>query len=459
MSKQFCVGLSIWILLNVSAVADEKKSDGKHHDHKVDFTIRSVGDGNWSDVKTWQPARLPSDGDRVLVSRGTKLIYDVQSDVKLRLVQVVGKLSFARDRDTLINVGVLKVQNSNVCSESGFACDFHDVNKAGEPVSVPDGQMPALEVGTIDNPIPAEFTARIRLHYFQGMDKQDAPAIACCSARMDFHGTPMSRTWADLGADAKPRDRTVVLSQEVTGWRAGDEVIVTGAKRTIRGHGVPRNNPRAVSTEARRVTKIEGRTITLDRPLEHEHFGSGDYRSEVANLSRNVIIESAEPTGVRGHTIYHMFSRGAISYARFSHLGKEGVLGRYSIHFHLVGNTMRGSSVLGRRSSIRTIVGLRFTERITWWFAIAWAISRWATVSSSKTARRFTTSSIATWAFRLTPERSCPTRYSRSIPMTAARSGGRTVVTRSSATPLVRTTGMAFATTVSVAAISTATCR
>jgi hypothetical protein len=223
----------------------------------------------------------------VLVTRGTNLIYDVQSDVKLRLVQVVGKLSFARDRDTLLNVGVLKVQNSNVCSESGFACDFHDVNKAGEPASAPDGHMPALEVGTFENPIPAEFTARIRLHYFQG------------------------------------------------------------AKRTIYDHGVPRNNPNAVSTESRRVTKIDGRTITLDRPLEHEHFGTGDYRSEVANLSRNVIIESADPAGVRGHTIYHMFSRGGISFARFAHLGKEGVLGRYAIHFHLVGNTMRGSSVLG----------------------------------------------------------------------------------------------------------------
>ena len=40
-------------------------------------------------------------------------------------------------------------------------------------------------------------------------------------------------------------------------------------------------------------------------------------------------------------------ARGGISYARFAHLGKEGVLGRYAIHFHLVGDTMRGSQVLG----------------------------------------------------------------------------------------------------------------
>ena len=70
-------------------------------------------------------------------------------------------------------------------------------------------------------------------------------------------------------------------------------------------------------------------------------------RCEVANLSRNVVIESADPRGVRGHTMYHHGSSGGISYAEFRHLGKEGVLGKYAIHFHLVQGTMRGSGVTG----------------------------------------------------------------------------------------------------------------
>jgi hypothetical protein len=45
--------------------------------------------------------------------------------------------------------------------------------------------------------------------------------------------------------------------------------------------------------------------------------------------------------------MYHRGSAGSISYAEFRHLGKEGVLGRYSIHFHLVRDTMRGASVIG----------------------------------------------------------------------------------------------------------------
>src|SRR5207302_3452927 len=56
---------------------------------------------------------------------------------------------------------------------------------------------------------------------------------------------------------------------------------------------------------------------------------------------------SAGPAGVRGHTMYHRHSAGSISYAEFRHLGKKGVLGRYALHYHLVGDTMRGSYVLG----------------------------------------------------------------------------------------------------------------
>jgi G8 domain/Prenyltransferase and squalene oxidase repeat len=312
----------------------------------VEFSIRSVRDGHWSDPRTWQPERVPASGDRVLVSRETRVLYNVDSPDVIRLVQVAGTLEFARDRSTLLNVGLVKIQNSAVCSESGFACDFHSINDAGEPHAPPEGRRPALLVGTPEAPIPAPHTARIRLHYLDGMHRDDAPAIACCSGRMELHGAPLSRTWVKLGTDAEAGASTVTLSEPVSGWRPGDEVIITGSVRKSRGRTF-RNNPEAVTTEERRITSIDGTSVQLDRPLDYAHRGSGEFRCEIANLSRNVIIESADPEGVRGHTVYHRFSQGGISYARFAHLGKEGVLGRYAIHFHLVGATMRGSSVVG----------------------------------------------------------------------------------------------------------------
>jgi len=328
----------------------QARAEHDHADH-VHFSITSVRDGDWSDTQTWNPARVPKQDDRVLIRRGTSVRYDARNKDVIRLLQIVGTLRFADDRDTELNVGLLKVQNSDTCSESGFACDFHDVNEAGEPVGLPGGPLPALLIGTPDDPIPAEHTARIRLHHLMGMNKEDAPAIACCSARMEIHGAPLNRTWVKLGGDVAAGGVDVTLAETVSGWRVGDEVIVTASERGSRGRTF-RDDPGSVNTEKRRIAEIisgpdASQRITLDRPLDKPHLGSGEFRSEIANLSRNVIIESADPKGVRGHTVYHRFSQGGISYARFAHLGKEGVLGRYAIHFHVVGDTMRGSRVQG----------------------------------------------------------------------------------------------------------------
>jgi len=327
-----------------SALFAEKAKTGA-----LNFDLNSVRSGAWSDSATWDAGRVPGNGERVLVSAGTRVGYDVESEAVIRLLQVAGELRFARDRSTTLNVGLLKVQNSERCSENGFRCDLHAITEEGEPTSAPGGVMSALEVGTREEPIPAQWTARIRLHYLEGMSKDDAPAVSACSARMDFHGAALSRTWVKLGAQVKPGDTAVVLAEAVTGWRVGDEVIVTGSlhERAVKTYREGQKNSDEPQTEERRIVGIEGTTLTLDRPLANEHFGTGEFRSEVANLSRNVIVESADPKGVRGHTIYHQFSTGGISYARFAHLGKEGVLGRYPIHFHLVEDTMRGSGVLG----------------------------------------------------------------------------------------------------------------
>ena len=340
-------GFCLLPLTAVMSADDHAGHHHHHHAHPVKFSVESAGNGDWSNPKTWKPARLPKDGDRVLVRPGHQVRYDVHSTAKIRLLQVAGTLVFARDRNTELNVGILKVQNSTVCTEDGFSCDLHTVNDAGEPHAAPEGPRPVLEIGTPDRPIPPQFTARIRLHFFKGFNKDDAPAVVCCAGRMDIHGAPLSRTWLDLGADAAAGENTVRLSALVTGWRAGDEVIVTGSEHHNSHGGQYREQPELLHTEVRRIVEIDGETLVLDRPLEHSHQGSGAFRSEVASLSRNVVIESADPAGERGHTLYHRFSDGGISYARFAHLGKENVLGRYPIHFHLLGSTGRGTSVVG----------------------------------------------------------------------------------------------------------------
>jgi hypothetical protein len=256
----------------------------------------------------------------------------VKSDAVIRGLNVAGTLAFVPDRDTLLNVGLIKIQPGDEYSEEGFDCDHPAPPDTGKP-------KPALLVGTPDRPIGAGKTAVIRLHYVEGMNKETCPGIVC-GGRWESHGQPMSRTWVKLGATAKAGDTAVSLAEPVTGWKAGDRVIVTGTQT----HGAAKT---ASTTEERVIVAVGGTKLTLDQPLTMAHLGDGEYRGEVANLSRTVVVESADPEGVRGHTMYHKGSAGSLSYAEFRHLGKKGVLGKYALHFHLVRDTMRGSTVVG----------------------------------------------------------------------------------------------------------------
>src|SRR5262249_38300837 len=183
------IALSIVCAAALSLRGDEPKKPGA-----APVLIRSAQSGPWSSPDTWEGKKVPQAGARVQVRAGHTVTYDVASDRVIRSIHVAGTLTFARDRDTRLDVGLIKIQAGDDASEDGFNCDAHP-NRA-EPTQ----DRPALEVGTANDPIPAGHTARIRLAAVEGLDKETCPAIVCCGGRMDLHGAPLSRTWVKLGA-------------------------------------------------------------------------------------------------------------------------------------------------------------------------------------------------------------------------------------------------------------------
>src|SRR5687768_11881813 len=129
----------------------------------VHFTARTAKSGLWSAAATWEKQRLPKAGDFVQIRPGHAVTYDVHSDQALRMLHVAGTLTFARDRDTRLDVGLIKVQPGEEATEGAVFCDYCPVD--------PKMPMPALVIGTLDHPIPANVTATVRLAYFQGTDK------------------------------------------------------------------------------------------------------------------------------------------------------------------------------------------------------------------------------------------------------------------------------------------------
>ena len=312
--------------------------------------VRSMASGSWTSPATWEQGSIPAGGDRVVVRAGHKVIYDSVSADVIRLVQVAGTLEFATDRDTRLDVGLLTIIPSETPSEQGFDCH-------APPRAVDETRpRPSLIVGRPGAPIPGRHTALICLHYVEGMNKESCPAIVCCAGRMELHGEPLRHTWVKLKREAADGASDLTVVESVTDWRAGDHLVVT---RTQRPGGGGSGGDEPDQNEERRFVSAGGSDLTggyplkLDAPLKFSHYADEreGFQGEIVNLTRNVVIESAEPDGIRGHTMFHNNSAGSISYAEFRHLGKRDILGKYSIHFHLCGNTMRGSSVIG--ASIR----------------------------------------------------------------------------------------------------------
>jgi len=304
--------------------------------------VRSTGSGRWSEPAIWEGGRVPGAGSRVQVRAGHVIIYDIRTDGAIRSIHVAGTLRFDPERDTRLDVGLIKIQNGDDPCESGFDCESRPV------LALPGEPRATLEVGSPDRPINPEHTALIRLTWVAGLDPEECPAIVCCGGRMDFHGAELSRSWVKLAATASRGATSVVLDQPVTGWKVGARVIVTATKmQAVADEGSVPSVCEHPATEERTIRAIEGTRLSLDSPLAFTHGATAKKRAEVAKLSRNVVVESGDPAGQRGHTMYHRNSAGSISYAEFRHLGKKGKLGKYSLHFHRVGDTMRGSSVIG----------------------------------------------------------------------------------------------------------------
>ena len=144
-----------------------------------------------------------------------------------------------------------------------------------------------------------------------------------------------------------------------SGWEVGDVIAITSSYYDL-------NEAEEFVIEA-----INGDTITLDREIQHDHIGEtqtyanqngdkvADFRASVILLSRDVKIEGDVDYDDRdlindqndtygGHIMVMTGADLHISGAELAFMGQEGVLGRYPVHAHELGDT--GSFVVENNS-------------------------------------------------------------------------------------------------------------
>ncbi|MCL6285636.1 hypothetical protein M3P21_19080 [Ruegeria sp. 2012CJ41-6] len=285
----------------------------------ADATHVAVKDGNWSDASTWSNGKVPGDGAMVHIPEGKDVTYDVYSAKELDMVRVDGTLSWSQNKDTSMHVDTILTSHGS-----------------------------HLEIGTMDNPMPADVSAEITFVDGPIDLKEDPGQISrglVAFGEVEIHGADKA-SYLTMNGGAQAGSKTITVEGDTDNWEVGDQILLVGTGDGSRD-------------ETRAIVSVNGNKITFDKALNYDHEPPAgfDFDTYVGNLSRNVVLQSENPDGIRGHFMMHngMTDAGQdyanmVLNAEFRDMGRtdhsrtvgtepgdSNPQGRYSIHMHQIG--------------------------------------------------------------------------------------------------------------------------
>lgn len=314
-----------------------------------EVTHTAVTNGAWSDPDTWENGVVPTRGAHVLIPMGVTVTVERRFIARLDTLRVDGLLRFATNRDTELRV------------------DTAVVTHVGR-----------LEMGTEQEPIQAEFTARMLFINDGPIDRAKDPfglsRGLISHGSVSIHGAEVT-SYAAVLSNVFAGTRVMALKDFPVGWKVGDTVVIAGT------------TPGTEQNETRQIVYISGHVILLDQPLSYSHVPpSSDAEVHIANVTRNAVFES-ESSNIerRGHVMF-MHNRDVdVAYAGFYRLGRTNKLepindpvvdsnwvlqpgtgtnlrARYPVHFHRNGFINDGNPAVVRGSAVVDAPGWGFVN-------------------------------------------------------------------------------------------------
>ncbi|XP_060949378.1 PKHD1 like 1, tandem duplicate 1 [Limanda limanda] len=313
----------------------------------------------WSSRFTWGGLSPPERGTFAVITKGQTILLDASTPVLKMLLIKGGTLVF----------------------------DEADIELQAENILITEGGR--LQVGTEAEPF--QHQATITLHGNQRSPELPVYGTKTLAVRegvLDLHGIPVPVTWTHLAQTATSGSKTLTLKKEVT-WKAGAKIVIasTGDRHSQR------------ENEVRLIASVSSdlKTLTLTEPLKFTHLGVSvtlpdgtvfEGRAEVGLLSRNVVVRGAEheewkdkieacPDGFNtgefatqtcfqgrfgeevgsdqfgGCIMFHAprpnenLVIGRLEHIEIYNAGQAFRLGRYPVHWHLMGNVDYKSYVRG----------------------------------------------------------------------------------------------------------------
>jgi hypothetical protein len=187
---------------------------------------------------------------------------------------------------------------------------------------------------------------------------------------ISLHGKQYFRTWSRLAKSVKVGEK-VLLLQDSVNWEPGQEIVlVTTAMKDSREWHQNEVHTITVVNSPNPISGV-GSAVYVSSPVKYAHIANAGYQAEVGLLTRMITIQGSptdseptdkdpltctvpdddsrygdkrapcgftEITGFGGHVMVHLNGRGFVQGVEFYRMGQTNVLGRYPMHFHLLGN-------------------------------------------------------------------------------------------------------------------------
>ncbi|QEG34710.1 G8 domain-containing protein [Bythopirellula goksoeyrii] len=294
----------------------------------ADVTHAAIASGNWSDPSNWAGGVVPGNGARVLVPIGVSITVDRVMTARLKTIRVDGNLSFATNANTQLLVDTMVV-----------------------------GDTGELQIGTAAAPISPNVTARLRFTNDGPIDRNVDPfgigRGLITHGSVEMVGAEVT-SYAEMLGPITAGTTALTLSSAPVGWKFGDQIVIAGT------------DPSQNQDEVRTIIGVSGNLVIV-APLVHDHLPpEGGLSVHVANLTRNIVIDSESSSITRrGHVMFMHNKDVQIQNAGFYTLGRTDKLNpindsvvdenwnlvpgtgsnnraRYPVHFHRSGTLATG---------------------------------------------------------------------------------------------------------------------
>jgi len=299
---------------------------------------------DWHDPTTWGGS-LPVAGSDVTLPNNSRVIVrqPISTQLGLITIPVSSELIFGEDPSE-ISMDVSGFEVEGAMSAGSDTCRLET------PLII-----------TLHGSRPVDIATNSREASFKGIS---------ITGRLEMHGKRYYKTWSRLAKSVSPGDNFLFLQDEVN-WQPGQEIVlVTSAVKDSRDWH--QNEELTVGSVALNPVSGVKAVVYLTSSVQYSHVANSGYQAEVGLLSRMITIQGSaddseptdpdpltcsgsarygdtgrpcsdkELTGFGGHIMVHSGGQGYVEGVELYRMGQTNVLGRYPMHFHVLGNNCEG---------------------------------------------------------------------------------------------------------------------